>query len=163
MSGHLEGAMIRFLRRRGDLCAPLLWPGDQPFQLFTEGDELYAAMLAAIAGAEREVTLESYIFADDEVGRRFAEALAERARAGVRVQVHLDAAGSLFWVSRRLERFLRTGGVALRWFHRWNWRQPLRYNQRNHRKLLVVDRHRAFLGGFNIHRESSRIHYGERR
>jgi cardiolipin synthase len=53
--------------------------------------------------------------------------------------------------------------VELRWFHRWQWSRPLRYNQRNHRKLLVVDAEQAFLGGFNIHRESSRAHFGTKR
>jgi len=51
----------------------------------------------------------------------------------------------------------------VRWFHRWSWRQPWRYNRRNHRKLLVVDGTRAYLGGFNIHRENSRSIYGEQR
>ena len=140
-----------------------MWPRDESFGLFTEGDSLYAAMQAAIRAAEREVVLESYIFADDEVGRALADVLAERARSGIDVRVHLDAAGSLFWASRDLDRFLRDSGVTLRWFHRWHWSRPLRYNQRNHRKLLVVDRRQAFLGGFNIHRENSRRHYGERR
>lgn len=127
-------------------------PGDEPFQLFTEGDTLYESMIAAITRAEDEVAMESYIFAADEIGWRFAEALAARARAGVRVRLHLDAAGSLFWASERLDSFLRVSGVELRWFHRWHWSHPLRYNQRNHRKLLVVDGQLAFLGGFNIHR-----------
>lgn len=60
------------------------------FELFTEGDNLYASMLAAIEGAERAVRMESYIFAADEVGRRFAAALAARARAGADVRLHLD-------------------------------------------------------------------------
>lgn len=150
-------------RRRRRVCAPLLMPGDEPFQLFTEGDILYEAMIRAIGQAEVEVAMESYIFAEDEIGWRFAEALAAQARAGVRVRLHLDAAGSLFWASCRLDRFLRGSGVDLRWFHRWHWSQPLRYNQRNHRKLLTVDGQRAFLGGFNIHRENSKALYGERR
>jgi cardiolipin synthase len=153
----------RVPRRWHRICAPLLIPGDEPFQLFTEGDLLYDAMIQAIAQANNEVMMESYIFAEDEVGWRFAEQLAERARTGVRVRLHLDAAGSLFRVSGRLDRFLRGSGVDLRWFHRWHWSRPLRYNQRNHRKLLVVDGQKAFLGGFNIHRENSRALYGERR
>lgn len=155
--------MIEWIRRRRRFCAPLLLPGDEPFQLFTEGDILYDAMTRAIVQAEHEVVMESYIFAEDEVGWRFAEVLAERALAGVRVGLHLDAAGSLFRASRRLDRFLRTNGVDFRWFHRWHWSRPLRYNQRNHRKLLVVDGQTAFLGGFNIHRENSKALYGEHR
>lgn len=134
-----------------------------PLRLFTEGDELYAAMRAAIARARHSVKLESYIFADDEIGRQFAAALGARARAGLQVLLHIDAAGSLFWGSHRLAKALRRDGVHVRWFHRWNWRHPSRYNRRNHRKLLVVDGRSGFLGGFNIHRENSRTLYGERR
>lgn len=144
-------------------CAPELAPYRNSFELFTEGDELYQSMLTSIASAEQSVDLESYIFADDEIGRRFADALVDRASSGVQVRVHLDAAGSLFWVSRRLKAYLCKQGVDLRWFHRWNWRQPWRYNRRDHRKLLVVDQRRAYLGGFNIHRENSRALYGEQR
>ncbi|MGA9853435.1 MAG: phospholipase D-like domain-containing protein [Gammaproteobacteria bacterium] len=135
----------------------------KPRRLFIEGDELYAAMLDAIRGARHSIKLESYIFADDEIGRQFAAALGERARAGVQVLVNIDAAGSLFWASRRLEKALKRDGVEVHWFHRWSWRDPWRYNRRNHRKLLVVDGRVGFLGGFNIHRENSRKVYGETR
>lgn len=120
-------------------------------------------MLMAISAARYSIKLESYIFADDEIGRRFAAALGERARAGVQVLMNLDAAGSLFWSSRSLERSLKQQGVKVRWFHRWNWRQPWRYNQRNHRKILVIDGRIGFLGGFNIHRENSLEVFGEKR
>lgn len=146
-----------------EACVPSLTAGSDPLRLFTEGDVLYDAMLASIAAARQTVRLESYIFADDEIGWRFADALVERARSGVDVRLHLDAAGSLFWSSRRLEQHLRRQGVKVRWFHRWNWRRPWRYNCRNHRKLLVVDAREAYLGGFNIHRENSRKVYGEAR
>ena len=132
-------------------------------QVYTEGDALYVAMLDAIAAARRYVKLESYIFADDEIGKRFIAALCERRRAGIQVLVHLDAAGSLFWGPRAVDKALRAGGVEVRWFHRWSWRNPLRYNRRNHRKLLVVDGSVGFLGGFNIHRENSLAVYGEGR
>lgn len=132
-------------------------------RVYTEGDRLYAAMLHAIRGARRSIKLESYIFAYDEIGRRFIDALCERAAAGVQVLVHLDAVGTLFLGSWKVTRALRRGGVRLRWFHRWDWRAPYRYNRRNHRKLLVVDGCTGFLGGFNIHRQSSLIAYGEQR
>lgn len=133
------------------------------FRLYVEGDTLYRAMLDAIAGARVSVRLETYIFADDEVGWMFAEGLAAAARRGVDVRVHIDAAGSLFWMSDGLTKFLRENDVQVRWFHRWTWSRPFRYNRRNHRKLLVVDASYAYLGGFNIHRENSRALYGEER
>jgi cardiolipin synthase len=136
---------------------------DEGIRLFTEGDVLYAAMLTSIRRARHAIRMESYIFASDEIGWEFAEALAERAEAGIDVRLHLDAAGAWRSSSLALQRHLLDRGVRVRWFHRWSWRQPLRYNRRNHRKLLVVDEHTAYVGGFNIHRESSRRFYGASR
>lgn len=154
-------------RRRQHRAVPR--PGEQPqnvrdkFELFTEGDALYEDMINAIASARRSVQLESYIFADDEIGKWFASVLGECAGRGVHVRLHLDAAGSLFWGSRHFFRRLEDDGVEVRWFHRWTWRSPMRYNRRLHRKLLVVDRRRAWVGGFNIHRECSRRIVGDDR
>ena len=133
------------------------------FELFTEGDDLYASMVAAIEGAERDVRMESYIFAADEVGRRFAAALAGRAHAGADVRLHLDQFGADFPASRSLWRELETAGVSFRWYHPLHWRHPLEYLRRNHRKLLVVDDRLAFLGGFNIRRLNSRALSGDAR
>lgn len=144
-------------------CSQVLEQAPDNLQLFIEGDELYQAMLADIASAEQSIQLESYIFADDEIGQRFAVALIDRALAGVEVRVHIDAAGSLFLASRRLVHNLRKHKVRLRRFHRWSWRKPLRYNRRNHRKLLVVDETIAYVGGFNIHKESSQAVFGKHR
>lgn len=144
-------------------CTPPLQTGPIPITLFSEGDVLYQSMLNAIGAARGTIRLETYIFADDEIGRMFADAMASKASEGVDVRVLIDAAGSLFWGSHRLRRSLREGGVKVKWYHRWSWRHPLRYNQRNHRKLLVVDNDAAYLGGFNIHRENSQKVYGERR
>ncbi len=85
-------------------------------------------MIGSIGSATAVVRMEGYIFARDEIGWRFAQALA-RAAAGVDVPVHLDAAGS--WGSKlfSLQRYLRDQGVHLRWFHRWSWRDPRRHNR----------------------------------
>jgi len=144
-------------------CIPPLRAGQRSFTLFVEGDALYDAMLADIASARRYIHMESYIFAADEVGWHFARALGERAMDGIDVRLHLDAAGFLLWGNRKLKHWLRSQGVRLRLFHRWRWRDPLRYNRRNHRKLLVVDDEVVYVGGFNIHRESSRRAFGEGR
>lgn len=131
--------------------------------LHSEGDALYAAMLEDIAAAQEIVRLETYIFACDEIGQRFIDALVERARSGVRVYFRIDAAGSFGQVSRAVSRRLREAGVRFRRWRRWSWRQPFTVHRRNHRKLLVIDRRCVYLGGFNIHRECSREHYGEAR
>jgi hypothetical protein len=104
-------------------------------------------MLASIDSAIAVVRMESYIFASDEIGWKFAQALARRAAAGVDVRVHLGAAGAWGSTSSSLQWYLRNQGVQLRWFHRWSWRDPLRYNRRGHRKLLVVDDRVAYVGG----------------
>ena len=145
------------------LPLPALVRGRVPVAVYTEGDNLYDAMLDAIRNARTQVWLESYIFSNDVVGERFTEALCERARAGVDVRVHVDSAGCLFWGFDRLEHELTAAGVQVKWFHPWTWRDPFRYNRRNHRKLLVVDGEAAFFGGFNIHRENSLREYGELR
>jgi cardiolipin synthase len=122
--------------------------------LFVESGPLVAAMLEDIRAARSRVWLETYIFADDRAGRAIAEALAERARAGVAVRVLYDAVGSQ-GTSRELFQKLRTAGVLVHEYHSW-WEalyqfSPLRIlNRRNHRKLLVIDEEVAYFGGMNV-------------
>lgn len=128
--------------------------------VFTEGDELYDAMIGDICRARESIRLESYIFAGDEIGKRFTAALTERAQAKVTVQLHLDAAGALFEGTYSLVQNLLRAGVEVRWFNRWRWSRPMRYDRRNHRKLLVIDHRCVYVGGFNIHRQSSQMLMG---
>jgi len=107
------------------------------------------AMLALVAHAERWVHFENYIIRDDRTGRRFAEALADRAQAGVRVRVLYDAFGS-FGTSRRYWRRLRAAGAEVRAFHPLLSRHPLDTISRDHRKLVVTDGARAITGGLCI-------------
>lgn len=136
---------------------------ESEIDIFVEGDELYDAMHESVAAARSSILLENYILAWDEIGRPLLQAMAARARQGLDVRVHVDAFGSLFVLPHAAERELQEAGVQVRRFHRWQWQDPWRYNRRNHRKLMVVDRRVAYLGGFNIHRESSRRQYGEMR
>lgn len=131
------------------------------FAVFTDGDELYEDMLWYIRHAERSVRLESYIFENDAIGNEFIEACCERARAGVRVRMHLDALGSLALSLSDAPERLRECGVELKWFNPPRLFRLFKLNRRNHRKLLVVDDDTAWLGGFNIHEESSRRYSGE--
>ncbi|MEA5445286.1 phosphatidylserine/phosphatidylglycerophosphate/cardiolipin synthase family protein [Gammaproteobacteria bacterium AB-CW1] len=134
-----------------------------PYRLYHEGDGLYADMLASIYAAKRQILLETYIFADDPVGRRFLSALKDAAGRGVHVRLHVDALGCLFEARKGLFRDLRIQGVEVRLFHPWSWRDPWRFNLRNHCKLLIIDDSCAYLGGFNIHAESSYRAVGEER
>ncbi|TDT37777.1 cardiolipin synthase [Halospina denitrificans] len=161
--GRKEARHFGVIGQSRPLPLPALVWGRVPLMVYTEGDALYEAMLDAIRNAHTQVWLESYIFSSDVIGERFTQALCERARAGVDVRVHVDAAGCLFWGFDQLEPELVAAGVQVKWFHPWTWRDPFRYNRRNHRKLLVVDGEAAFFGGFNIHRENSLREYGELR
>jgi cardiolipin synthase len=138
-------------------------PSHTVAQVWTEGDALYEAMLNAIAAASHTVRLESFIFADDAIGRRFAAALAARAAAGIQVRVHVDALRVWIDRSQRLLYAMRSAGVELKLFGSFHLARPQAFLRRNHRKLLVIDEARAFLGGFNIHRQSSRSEIGDSR
>jgi cardiolipin synthase len=110
------------------------------------------AMLAAVTAARRWVHLENYIIRSDHTGHRFATALAERARAGVRVRVLYDAFGSL-GTSRRMWRDLRQAGAETRAFHPLLSTHPFEGLSRDHRKLLVTDGTTAIMGGLCIGNE----------
>ena len=133
------------------------------FRLFGEGDELYAEMIRSVRAATQRIFLASYILAADEVGTELLDELMKQSRQGLDVRIHVDALGSSGVLTRLHRRQLRAAGVRLQRFHRWSWRQPMRYNRRDHRKLLVIDGKTAYLGGFNIHREGSRRYYGPKR
>lgn len=86
-------------QRPDSTCTLPLHTGPSPFQLFREGDAPSHAMLHAIGNARDTLRLEPYIFADDELGRMFAESLVSKAGEGVDVRLLIDAAGSLFSAS----------------------------------------------------------------
>lgn len=113
------------------------------------GVRFFPSMLAAIRAAKRSITMETYIYWDGETARMFAEALAERARAGVDVKIILDAVGSAP-MSRSLIAFLRKNGVDALWYHPIRWYTLSRVNHRTHRKLLIVDGRVGFTGGAGI-------------
>lgn len=115
-------------------------------RLLRDGAEAYPAMLSAIRSATSSVLLEMYTFAADSAGRRFGDALIERAKAGIDVRVLYDAIGCRD-TPRDFFGELRREGVKVVEFH------PYPLGRRNHRKLLVVDGRVAFVGGLNIARE----------
>ena len=123
--------------------------GGNAVAIFNNGDEFYPAMLDAIRGARRSIAIEAYIYWDGEIGREFADALAERSRAGVKVKILLDAVGSTR-IGRHILQRLEDGGCQLAWFNPPHWYTIGRFNHRTHRKSLIVDGRLGFTGGAGI-------------
>jgi cardiolipin synthase len=123
-------------------------PGNR-LTILNNGDEFYPAMLDAIASAEVSITIEAYIYWAGEIGRQFAEALAERATCGVRVKVLLDAVGSST-IGEDILRILEGGKCQLAWYNPISLRRLGRFNHRTHRKSLIIDGRVAFTGGAGI-------------
>ncbi|MEP7273382.1 MAG: cardiolipin synthase [Acidobacteriota bacterium] len=115
-------------------------------EVLANGEVFYEAELAAIKAARHTINLEAYIFEKGEVGRRFVEALTERARAGVRVSVVLDAIGS-FAVRESFFKELREAGGNVTWYHPFRWYTLPRMNNRTHRELIIIDGRVGFIGG----------------
>ncbi|WP_437765046.1 phospholipase D-like domain-containing protein [Sorangium sp. So ce281] len=123
--------------------------GAHRLALLKDGAQTYPAMLEAIAGARRTICLETYILRVDRTGQRFAEALMERAAAGVEVNVLFDAWGSS--VSSSFLDGLRRAGVRSLAFRPLDLSAPLgKVARRDHRKALIVDGAIAFTGGLNL-------------
>jgi cardiolipin synthase len=118
-------------------------------EILTNGEVFYPAMLDAIRQARETVNMECYIFKQGDVATQFAEALTERARAGVRVTLVMDAIGS-FGAFRRLKHTLGEAGVRVAAYQRFTWYRLSRLNNRTHRELLVVDGETAFVGGAGV-------------
>ena len=118
-------------------------------RLLVDGDETFGAIFAAIAEARHTLLVQFFIFHDDVLGRRMQQALLERAAAGVRVCVLYDGVGS-YDLPRRYVETLRTGGVEIHPFATRRLRNRFQLNFRNHRKIVVVDGERAFIGGLNV-------------
>jgi len=120
--------------------------------LLQDGPATYAAMFAAIRKARDHINLESYIIDDDDIGRQFADLLLEQQARGVQVNVIYDSVGGFNTPKAFFER-LTEGGIAVLEFNPVNpltAKAPWLINNRDHRKLLVVDGKTAFIGGINI-------------
>jgi cardiolipin synthase A/B len=115
----------------------------------SNGDEIFPAMLAAIRSAERTITFESYIYWSGETGRAFAEALAERAKAGVKVHVLIDWMGSHKADEQSID-LMRAAGVDVAKYNPPRFSTLLDINNRTHRKLLIIDGRVGFTGGVGI-------------
>jgi cardiolipin synthase len=133
--------------------------GENRVALLRDGTQTYPAMLRAIAAARSTICLESYIFQEDEIGHRFAQALSERARAGVEVNLMVDAFASP--LGGAFLRELGDAGVRVVRFNTLGWRRLFsRLWHRDHRKLLTLDGEVGFTGGMNIDLEHADVREG---
>lgn len=141
---------------------------DNQVQLLQDGPATYRAMLAAIMAAKDHIHLETYILDDDDVGQRFAQALIAKQQQGVQVHLIRDSVGTIGTPTAFFQRMMDSGIRVLE-FNPLNpalARRDWILNQRDHRKLLIVDGRIAFLGGINISNvysggsflQASRIH-----
>jgi len=123
--------------------------GGHQLRLLIDGEAAFAEMLAAMAAAERCLLLQFFVIHDDILGRRLHQVLLQRAAAGVPVCVLFDGVGS-HALPRRYVESLRAGGVAIHRFATHRLRNRFQLNFRNHRKIVVVDGIRGFVGGLNV-------------
>ena len=137
-----------FERALGSLLGPGIVGGNAVTELLN-GDQIFPPMLAAIQAAQKSITFETYIYWSGDIGKQFADALSERARAGVRVHVLLDWVGSAKMDESYLTE-MKEAGVQIEKFHKPHWYNLARLNNRTHRKLLVVDGQVGFTGGVGI-------------
>ena len=138
----------QFRREMGVLLGPAIVSGNR-IEALQNGDEIFPAMLAAIGEARRTITFETYIYWSGVVGEQFAQALIERARAGIRVHVMLDWVGC-DKISQALVTRMQEGGIEVERYHAIHWYSLGRLNNRTHRKVLTLDGAIGFTGGVGI-------------
>ena len=138
----------QFARTMSVLLGPPIVGGNR-YEVLRNGEEIFPAMLDAIRHAQRTIDFETYIYWSGDIGKTFADALAERAHAGVKVHVLLDWLGSQK-IDRALIEEMARAGVEVQRYHALRWYDLARLNNRTHRKVLVVDGRVGFTGGVGI-------------
>ncbi len=138
----------QFRREMSVLLGPAIVSGNR-ILAYQNGDEIFPAMLSAIDAATKTVTFETFIYWSGDIGKRFADALSARARAGVEVRVTVDWVGSMK-MDETLLKQMQESGVRLERYRPLHWYNLGRMNNRTHRKLLVVDGRVGFTGGVGI-------------
>ncbi len=140
------------LRRRLEVVIGTPFTEGNSVQVLRNGDEIFPAMLDAIRAAEATVDLMTFVYWQGEIAVQFAEAMCDRARAGVRVRLLIDALGGRL-IERGLVDRMDSAGVQVEWFRKPLVKSPFKANHRLHRKVCVVDGRVAFTGGVGIAQE----------
>jgi cardiolipin synthase len=147
--------VVRLRRRLEGLLGVPASEGNE-ITLLRNGDEIFPAMLEAIRCADRTIDFLTFVYWKGDIAQEFAHALAERARAGVRVRVLIDAIGGRL-LDKGLLAHMTESGVHLEWFRKpfsiAQLTSPVKQNHRTHRKVLVVDERIGFTGGVGIAEE----------
>ena len=141
-------ADAQFRREMGVLMGPPIVGGNTVTALHN-GDQIFPAMIDAVKAAKVSITFETYIYWSGDIGDKFSDALCERARAGIPVNVTIDWAGSIKMDGALLEK-METAGVRVHRYRPLHWYNLGRLNNRTHRKLLVIDGRIGFTGGVGI-------------
>ncbi len=152
-----------YLKDSGNISQPTSWESEE---LYSSADIFFSSLEKSINEASSSVDLETYIFEDDELGRRIAESLISAASRGVAVRVIVDGVGSQGWIFSIGAR-LRAHGVQIKVYHQLPWERLFSVgsrkegdpiwiklfkviNRRNHRKLCIIDGTTAWVGSMNI-------------
>ncbi|MCF0088556.1 MULTISPECIES: phospholipase D-like domain-containing protein [Streptomyces] len=143
---------IQRLRRRLERLIGVAATEGNELVALRNGDEIFPAMLEAIRGAEYTIDMMTFVYWRGQIARDFAAALAERARAGVRVRLLLDGFGAKE-IEQDLLDEMDAAGVQVAWFRKPLRLSPLKQNHRCHRKALIIDERTAFTGGVGIAEE----------
>ena len=138
----------QFMRTMSMMLGPAMVGGNRVDTLIN-GDQIFPAMLAAIRSAKKTISFETYIYWSEEIGDQFADALAERAKAGVQVHLLVDAVGSSKLDRPQMQK-MEQAGVQIKKYRPLRWYTLAHLNNRTHRKLLVVDGRVGFTGGVGI-------------
>ncbi|MER5442976.1 phospholipase D-like domain-containing protein [Streptomyces sp. NPDC002790] len=151
-SASAELVGIQRLRRRLERLIGVAATEGNELVALRNGDEIFPALLEAIRTAEHTVDMMTFVYWRGQIARDFAAALAERARAGLRVRLLLDGFGAKE-IEKDLLADMDAAGVEVSWFRKPLWLSPLKQNHRCHRKALIIDEHTAFTGGVGIAEE----------
>jgi cardiolipin synthase len=144
----IDATSDHFIHVLESICQTHLEQGNR-VEVLANGDRFYPAMLDAIHHARETVNMEAYIFKKGDIGDQFIEALSERAKAGVRVTLIMDAIGS-FGAYRSCKAQLEDAGCRVAAYQELTWYRLARLNNRTHRELLIVDGDIAFVGGAGV-------------
>ncbi len=140
------------LRRRLEVVIGTPFTEGNAITVLRNGDRIFPAMLEAIRSAESTVDLMTFVYWRGDIAVEFARAMSDRARAGVRVRLLIDALGGRLIDDGLVEEMDRAG-VQVEWFRKPFLKSPFKSNHRLHRKVCVVDGRIAFTGGVGIAEE----------